>query len=165
MREDLVKEMTLCFTLVWKRVEAIRIVWQRQCDGKVQKWFKRLSKRYTNLILEKFKVNNSLTFVSRYGKEFLPAQESAHFPLLSGLTIRLYVLTTECGVDMMHATLGPGLWNASLALLRVFFSSLTKWRWLWVEAPSDERKPPSAWGSERMYGTEPACQPQTTWHY
>lgn len=39
--------------------------------------------------------------------KFLVAQESPFSSLLSGLIISLYVLTMECGVEVIHVTLGP----------------------------------------------------------
>lgn len=48
-----------------------------------------------------------LSFFHSCGKEFLVAQEKPFSPPLSGLTISLYIFTMECGVEVIHVTLGP----------------------------------------------------------
>lgn len=48
-----------------------------------------------------------VSFFNVVAKEFLVAQESPFSSLLSGLIISLYVLTMECGVEVIHVTLGP----------------------------------------------------------
>ena len=72
--------------------------------------------------------------------EFPTAQGRPHPPFLSELTLCLGALTMERGVEVMHVTRTYSTdlsWHPHLVL----FSWMTKWRWLWMEAPSDERTP------------------------